>query len=420
MDQERATIHSNVMDWLDNPRRKRMKRLKRFKNVRQSANSFKGVLERFSPDDLKVDPLFEEFIEDLENEIKGSVLAQSTLDGYLGYLTGKVLVYGGVEQSIVEETKTFVTVIQKGLRKRRKGHRTIEDDEVLDLLKSLDEMCDNPEAAPNLSRIANPKSSNAKAERTSLRLLLALRAYAYLVLVSAARADSIRRIRISEVSEAHFVREILKMRTYTEEVRNQLPSWAFSRVEPYLEYCRENHPDAEFLFSENENVMGLGTISPKTLRELVKGSMVRLGMESTSRAGYYRFHDLRRVWARWMDRGGASLEEITAFFGHSSPRVPYEHYYADDHKKAMSDAAWKAGMGELEALMKVREKVDLRIDELYDQLDRVGFFSDGEGGGVYPSWWDEMDPAAMDLSHMGIGEGDSVLVRAPGLEPGTP
>ena len=31
-----------------------------------------------------------------------------------------------------------------------------------------------------------------------------------------------------------------------------------------------------------------------------------------------------------------------------------------------------------------------------------------------------MDPAAMDLSHMGIGEGDSVLVRAPGLEPGTP
>ncbi len=57
MDQERATIHSNVMDWLDNPRRKRMKRLKRFKNVRQSANAFKGILERFSPDDLKVDPL---------------------------------------------------------------------------------------------------------------------------------------------------------------------------------------------------------------------------------------------------------------------------------------------------------------------------------------------------------------------------
>ena len=70
--------------------------------------------------------------------------------------------------------------------------------------------------------------------------------------------------------------------------------------------------------------------------------------------------------------------------------------------------------------MEVREKVNLRIDALYHQLDRAGFFSDGEGGGVYPSCWDEMDPAAMDLGHMGIGDGDGVLVRAPGLEPGTP
>ena len=62
-------------------------------------------------------------------------------------------------------------------------------------------------------------------------------------------------------------------------------------------------------------------------------------------------------------------------------------------------------MGELEALIQQRESIDLRIDELYGQLHDIGFFSDGAGGGVYPSCWDE---------------DDDMLVRAPGLEPGTP
>ena len=62
-------------------------------------------------------------------------------------------------------------------------------------------------------------------------------------------------------------------------------------------------------------------------------------------------------------------------------------------------------MGELEALIQQRESNDLRIDELYNQLHQIGFFSDGKGGGVYPACWDE---------------DDDMLVRAPGLEPGTP
>ena len=62
-------------------------------------------------------------------------------------------------------------------------------------------------------------------------------------------------------------------------------------------------------------------------------------------------------------------------------------------------------MGELEALIQQRESIDHRIDELYGQLHDIGFFSDGAGGGVYPSCWDE---------------GEDMLVRAPGLEPGTP
>ena len=77
----------------------------------------------------------------------------------------------------------------------------------------MDEMCENPGSAPNLSRIANPNSSNARSKRTSHHLLLALRAYTYLTLISAGRADSIRRIRISEVNKDFFIREISKMRT---------------------------------------------------------------------------------------------------------------------------------------------------------------------------------------------------------------
>ena len=184
-------------------------------------------------------------------------------------------------------------------------------------------MCEKPETAPNLSRIANPNSSNAKSKQTSHHLLLALRAYVYLTLVSAGRADSIRRIRISEVNEDFFIREISKMRTYSEEVRTTMPEWVFERVKPYLEYCRENHPDAVFLFSEDENKRGKGTINPKTLQEIKKGAMKNIGMEPTSAGGLYRLHDLRTMWCNWMDKGGASGEQM-------SVSVSYTHLRAHE------------------------------------------------------------------------------------------
>ena len=405
MDQGEPSIYDNVMIWLRSPRRWKDRNLKRYKNIRYSAQKFRHTLSTFTPHDLRDDLRYSEFIESLQSEIESTDLAQSTLDGYLGYITGKVLKYGEVNPRIVEEIKTQVTLINKGLKRREVAHRGIDEDEIVQLLRSLDEMCENPETAPNLSRIANPNSSNARSKRTSPHLLLALRAYVYLTLVSAARADSIRRIRISEVREDHFIREISKMRTYSEEVRNSMPAWAFERVEPYLEYCRENHPDAVFLFSEDENKRGRGTINPKTLQEIKKGAMMNIGMEPTSAGGLYRLHDLRKVWCDWMDRGGASLEQMSAFLGHSSTKVTYQHYFAEDHKRRLGQAGFEAGMGELEALIQQRESIDLRIDDLYGQLHDIGFFSDGAGGGVYPSCWDE---------------GEDMLVRAPGLEPGTP
>ena len=409
MDQGEPSIYDNVMIWLKSPRRWQNRNLKRYKNIRQSARKFKQTLGYFTPEDLRDDLLYSEFVDSLRGEIENSNLAQSTLDGYLGYLTGKVMLYGGVEARIVEEVKTQVSIIKKGLRKRKEEHRGIKEEEIVELIRSLDEMCENPERAPNLSRIANENSSNAKSERTSPHLLLALRAYTWLTLVSAGRADSIRRIRISDVSEDHFTREIGKMRTYSEEVRNTMPDWVFERVEPYLEYCRENHPDAVFLFSEDENKRGRGTINPKTLQEIKKGAMMNIGMEPTSAGGLYRLHDLRTVWCDWMDKGGASVEQMSVFLGHSSPKVTTKYYFAPKHKMRLRQEGWEAGIGVLEALIHERENIDQRIEELYRQLDEIGYFSDGKGGGVYPDCWDEIDDDWSALPDLNRGPPDGCL-----------
>ena len=51
------------------------------------------------------------------------------------------------------------------------------------------------------------------------------------------------------------------------------------------------------------------------------------------------------------------------------------------------------------------ESIEHRTDELYGQYHDIDFFSDGVQGGLYLSCWDE---------------NEGILVRAPGLEPGTP
>ena len=96
---------------------------------------------------------------------------------------------------------------------------------------------------------------------------------------------------------------------------------------------------------------------------------------------------------------------MSVFLGHSSPKVTTKYYFAPKHKERMRNEAWEAGMKELEALLQIRENTDRKIEDLYRQLHEIGYFSDGKGGGVYPACWDE---------------DDDMLVRAPGLEPGTP
>ena len=130
MDQGDPSIYDNVMTWLRSPRRWKDRNLKRYKNIRISSRKFRHTLGGFTPDDLRDDQRYSEFIESLQQEIESSDLAQTTLDGYLGYLTGKVLTYGEVNPRIVEEVKTQVTIIKKGMRKRKATHRGIEDEEI--------------------------------------------------------------------------------------------------------------------------------------------------------------------------------------------------------------------------------------------------------------------------------------------------
>ena len=118
MDQGEPSIYDNVMIWLRSPRRWKDRNLKRYKNIRIPARKFRHTLSRFTPHDLRDDFLYMEFIESLQTEIESSDLAQTSLDSYLGYLTGKVLKFGKVNPRIVEEVKTQVTLIKKGLKRR--------------------------------------------------------------------------------------------------------------------------------------------------------------------------------------------------------------------------------------------------------------------------------------------------------------
>jgi len=79
-----------------------------------------------------------------------------------------VLIYGEVNTRIVEEVKTQVTIIKKGLKKRKAVHRGIEEDEIVELIRSLDEMCENPDDRTEPLEDREPdNSSNAKSKRTS-------------------------------------------------------------------------------------------------------------------------------------------------------------------------------------------------------------------------------------------------------------
>jgi hypothetical protein len=100
------------------------------------------------------------------------------------------------------------------------------------------------------------------------------------------------------------------------------------------------------------------------LQELVKGSMIASGMPPTSPGGYYRLHDMRKVWARWIDENGGSLESTTAFLGHSSTQVTYKSYFHDEHKNKLARKGQQIGLNHLQSLLAPPEDLTDRLAEL--------------------------------------------------------
>jgi len=67
------------------------------------------------------------------------------------------------------------------------------------------------------------------------------------------------------------------------------------------------------------------------------------GLGPTTPGDYYRVHDLRKVWARWINHNGGSIEEVSAFLTHSSTEVTYRAYFADDHKSELRKTVGRGG-----------------------------------------------------------------------------
>ena len=418
MDQGTATITELAQAWLDNPRRAHRKNDSQPRNIQRALNKFRPVLSIYNPDDLRVDSVYPEFIQWFEDFIESTELAKSTQDTYFRQLWSAILPYAGVEDRIIIDVKKDIKRYRKKLKVPEHPHRAITDEELVDWLNLIEGWCVGPESAPNIVAVSSPGCSMAKSQRTSRVYLLALRAYVWLALSQGGRADEIRRTRISEMQSDSVTREIMKMRTYTQPIKTSLPQWVMAKVNPYVQHCKTERPDAVFLFSESEDRTGRGTISASTLNKLVKGSMMLAGLGPTTPGGYFRIHDLRKVWARWINQNGGSIEEVCAFLTHSSTEVTFRNYFSDDHKADLIKTAHVGGLATLEALLEERDDLNARISELSDQLERVGFWSDGQGGGIYPSCWSEDDdPLVHELNSSGneaIGSPSRIRTRVVG------
>jgi len=410
------TIYDRAKAWLESPRNAVFRQNSKSRNYSASLNAFAPILKDFTADDLMVDQLYWEFLKRFKELLPNLDKASNTLKSYIGILTGKILQHADVKPSVVVEFKSHIRQILKEMNLPKPVNKSVADEDVVNWLHSLDRFCEQPESAPNLNAIANPNSKVKNPKNTSIRLLLALRCYAWLCLITSGRADEVRRIRISEINENWVKRELLKAKLYTETTVSAMPSWAWERIQPYLEYVKENKPSATLLFSKTDDLMGKGTIAPGTLRELVKGSMMNVGLEPTSPGGkQYRVHDLRKTIARWINENEGSIAEISACLGHSSPEVTYKHYFADEVKEGLAASGQAKAMERLGELLQERESLDKEIEELralFSHLDHIEFFDDG--GVALPEGTAFGGPGCIIESHDGMS-----VVRAPGLEPGT-
>ena len=212
MDQGIPTIYDNIISWISNPRRRLRKGSRTMKNLKVVVSKFSNIIQQYTPDDLLIDGQFESFILALEDMIKNTDLANSTIDSYLQIFYNTILVHGKVSASLISDIKSDIRFMRKRMKLKQSNHIEISDDDLQQWLTSLDELCASPQSSPNLSTVANPNSTMKNSKHTSLKHLLAVRAYSWLSLITAGRADEVRRIRIEDVHRDKVTRYISKMR----------------------------------------------------------------------------------------------------------------------------------------------------------------------------------------------------------------
>ena len=321
------------------------------RNWRSSATFFQQVLESFTPDDLMEDVGFNAFLDGLERCIKQSSLAPSTIENYCQVLHANLLVLGGVIERVRKEVKQGLRIIRKNLKCSKQTSRAIQDEDLVQWLCRLDWYCENAENAPNLFAIANAKSKMAYRETMTKHHLLLLRGFVWLTLATGARGGEIRSLTVDSITQTRVTRSVYKMKVVSEEIASELPEFILQRIRPMLVSVSNKSPEATLLFSESDSKKGRGTIDPRLLQELVKGSMMDSGMPPTSPGGYYRLHDLRKVWARWINENGGSIESISPFLGHSSTQVTYNAYFHDEPKQRLAIEGQRKGLNHLKSLL---------------------------------------------------------------------
>jgi integrase len=408
---ETTTMYDAIQVQLKSPRTKRLHNESTVRNWQSSLACFGATLKKYSVDDLHVDGMFELFLDDIETSLKQSTLAVSTLDNYTQVLHGKLLVFAEVEERIRKEVKQGIRNIRKKQKKTMPKAQAINDAMIIRWLKDLDKYCDDPKTAPNLFKLGRKTSKMAYKETMILSHMLLMRGYVWLTLSSGARTGEILSLPIGNINEKGMTRNIYKMKVIGQEVTTTLPPFIQDKIRPMIAYIKEHEPEALLLFAEDENKKGKGTIDPRLLQELVKGSMIASGMTPTSPGGYYRMHDMRKVWARWIDENGGSLESISAFLGHSSTQVTYNTYFHDEHKAKLAKKGQERGLNHLQSLLAPPEDITDSLAELRAILE--------SGGSIYADFSFSLRHE-IERTKSARPPSWSKMVPAPRLELGTP
>ena len=408
---EMTTMYDAIQVQLNSPRTKRLHNESTIRNWRSSLACFSEILNQFTAADLRVDGRFDFFLNNIEACLKQSTLAVSTLDNYTQVLHGKLLVFAEVEERIRKEVKQGIRNIRKKQKKTMPKAQAIEDDMIVHWLKNLDRYCEDPKTAPNLFKLGRKTSKMAYKDTMILSHMLLMRGYVWLTLSSGARTGEILSLPIENVNGKDMTRNIYKMKVIGQEVTTTLPPFIQDRIRPMIAYIKEHEPKALLLFAKDENKKGKGTIDPRLLQELVKGSMIASGMPPTSPGGYYRMHDMRKVWARWIDENGGSLESISAFLGHSSTQVTYNTYFHDEHKAKLAKKGQEKGLNHLQSLLAPPEDITDSLAELRAILE--------SGGSIYADLSFSLRHE-IERTKSARPPSWSKMVPAPRLELGTP